>query len=291
MAFIFPDALELKRVSRFPANVSGLYSCGRRRFPADEQEMIFGKYEVTVRLDSDARLCRDEIDGRIMNIPFPNVVFKRPGMRIRLDGVSPREAIGFSYPAETVALLRSWGLFPEEPFLPLRLGTELQRLVGEFRKFIRICTSLENPGDRIDGICFDILRELLFVRQGAPAGERTPESRIREVELYFQHHFDEKLALDTVAEQFGFSHASFYQYWKRTFHTTPHRYVEELKLRAAAAALLRSKEPLAEIVRELQFSGAGSFHRKFRERFHATPGEFRRERERWAKELADLFSE
>ena len=291
MAFVFLNADDLKRSTFFPVKVSGLYSCDWKRFSALKPDYIHKKHEITIRYDSSSKLCMDKINGQTMGLPFPNVVFKYPGMKIRIADDSPRSAIGFSYSAEVIELLRSWGMFPQEPFLPLTANSELKRLIGDFLKFTRIYPALNCPGDRIDGICFSILREIMFARQGNRIRNRTPEIRIKEVELYFQHHYDEKLDLDAVAQQFGFSHASFYQHWKKNYHSTPHHYVDDLKLRAAALSLLQSSQPISMIAEELQFSGASSFHRKFRELFHTTPAEFRRNREHWKKKLSRLFAE
>ncbi|MBO4646921.1 MAG: helix-turn-helix transcriptional regulator [Lentisphaeria bacterium] len=291
MAFVFLKAEKLKRSTSFPAKVSRLYACDWKRFRVSEQDYIYGQQEITIRYDSDSKGCMDKINGQVMGIPFPNVVFKFPGMKIRIADDSPRSVIGFSYSGEVIELLRSWGMFPDELFLPLPASAELKRLIGEFQKFTRDYPTLNCPGDRIDGICFGILREIMLSRQGSRIRNRTPEIRIKEVELFFRHHYDEKLDLDTVAEQFGFSHASFYQYWKKTYHTTPHRYVDGLKLRAAAFSLLHSSQSLAAIAEGLQFPGASSFHRKFREYFHTTPAAFRRDREHWEKELSNFMAE
>ena len=291
MAFVFLKAEKLKRSTAFPVKVSRLYACDWKRFPVSEQDYIYDQQEITLRYDSESDLCMDKINGQVMGIPFPNVVFKFPGMKIRIADDSPRSVIGFSYSAGVIELLRSWGMFPETLFLPLPASAELKRLIGEFQKFTRNYPTLNCPGDQIDGICFGILREIMLSRQGNRIRNRTPEIRIKEVELYFQHHYDEKLDLDAVAKQFGFSHAAFYQHWKKIYQTTPHHYVDRLKLRAAAFALLHSSQSLAAIVEGLQFPGASAFHRKFREYFHTTPAEFRRDREYWEKELPGFLAE
>ena len=291
MAFFVSHAENLKRATAFPVKVSRLCAGNWKRIPAAGRDYIYDRQEITLRYDSAAKLCMDTIDGQVMGIPFPNVVFKSPGMKIRIGDEFPRSAVGFSYSDEVMALLRSWGMLPEEHFLPLPASAELKRLIGEFHKFTRIYPSLNCPGDWIDGICFGILREIMLSRQGGLTRSRTPEVRIQEVELYFQRHYDEKLDLDAVAAQFGFSRAPFYLYWKKIYHTTPHRYVEMLKLRAAALRLLRSEQPLASIVEELQFPCASSFYRKFRDHFHTSPAEFRRNREYWEKKLAGFLAE
>ena len=291
MEFFLGKAGKLERRTSFPVKVSRLYSCDWKHYPVLKEDYVHGQYSVVIRYDSDSKLCMDTINGQVMGIPFPNVVFKFPGMRIRITEDSPRSAIGFSYPADVVDLLHSWGMFPKEPFLPLSASPELKRLIGEFNKFTRTYPTLSHPGDRIDSICFNILREILISQQGSLRRNRTPEIRIQEAELYFQNHYDEKLDMDAVADQFGFSHTSFYQNWKKIFHTTPHHYVDELRLRSAAFRLLQSSQPLSVIAEELQFPGTSYFHRKFREYFHTTPAEFRRNREHWEKELAKSFAE
>ena len=290
MAFFFKQAGKLLRKTSFPIKVSRLYSCDWKHFPVVEDDYIHDQYSVVLRYDSDSKLCMDKINGQVMGIPFPNVVFKFPGMKIRITEDSPRSAIGFSYSAEVIELLHSWAMFPKEPFLPLSPSSELNRLIGDFIKFSRIYTTLSDPGDKIDSICFNILREISS-QQDRPGRNLRPEIRIQEVELYFRHHYDEKLDMEAVADQFGFSHTSFYQNWKRIYHTTPHRYINELRLRSAAFRLLQSSQPLSVITEELQFPGTSYFHRKFREYFHTTPAEFRRNREHWKKELSKFLAE
>lgn len=275
MSCVFTETEKFRRGTAFPVNVSRLYICPRRAFPFQEREVCFNKYEITIRLDSDTQLCRDEIDGEIMNIPFPNVVFKTPGMRIRMADDMPREAIGFSYPVEHIAILRKWNMLPERKFMSFAMSPELDGYFNEIRKFSLVHPSLSYPGDRIDGVCFNILRELRLSSLSPRPLRRTPEMRIKEAELYMLHHFDEDIDLDELAARFGFSHSGFYQHWKKHHDCSPHRYVEELKLGNAAAMLLETGRSAAEIARAVGFSGITLFYRRFRERFGATPKVFR----------------
>ena len=147
MVFFLTSAGKLIRKTSFPIRVSRLYSCDWHLFPVTKENYIHGQYSVVLRYDSDSKLCRDIINGHVMGIPYPNVVFKFPGMKIRITEDSPRSTIGFSYPAEVIKLLHSWGMFPKEPFLPLTASPELKRLIGEFIKFSRTYPTLTiNPG-------------------------------------------------------------------------------------------------------------------------------------------------
>ena len=269
-------AAKLKRTTNFPLQVKGLYLCPRRNFPPSEHEIIYGKYEITIRLDSDTKLCLDEIDGVPMNIPFPNVVFKEPGMKIRLGNGLPREAAGFNYDTAGMELLKSWGMLPKEKFFPIHVTEKLERLLNEFRTLVRSFEVFSNPGDRIDTLCFEILRELLLNCRRSDNLPRPPEVRIAEAERYLREHCTGNLNLDEVAKLFDFSHAAFYRHWKKHRNSTPRRFVEELKLRRAAQSLLESERSIVSIISEVNFPGASAFHRKFKELFGTTPGEFRK---------------
>jgi len=286
MVFFFAGAGKLKRKTSFPIKVSRIYSCDWKNFP-DLTEVHDQYYSVVLRYDSDSKLCRDTINGQVMETHYPNVVFKIPGMKIRITEESPRSAIGFGYSADVFQILYTWGMYPKEPFLALSASSELKRLIDDFNKFIRTYPTLNNPGDRIDRICFSILQEIMISQTDGQIGKRAPEIRIGEVELFFQHHYDEKIDLETVAEMFGFTHTSFYQYWKKTYQTTPHQYIEGLRLRSAALKLIQSSLSLTEISDELQFPGTSYFHKKFREHFHTTPAEFRKNRKYWKAVLCN----
>lgn len=276
MLILTPLGKHFERETHFPLRVSGLFQCLRRRFLGKKQSMIYNKYEITLRLDSDTPLCMDEINGVPMKLPYPNVVFKTPGMKIRIGDDSPREAIGFSYPLEVISTLREWNMLPPEPFLALTLTPELQRLVNEFSKFMTFHSELSYPGDRIDSICFEILREILLNRRLPEPAKMLPEQRIDEVERYLQYHYDEEINLDELAHRFGFSHSGFYQCWKKLHDCTPLEYIARLKIKQAASELLQSRRSIAAIARKAGFTGTALFYRKFREQFQMTPGEFRK---------------
>lgn len=288
MFFTFPEIKVLKRCTNFPLNVSRLYLCSRQSFPVEEV-VVYDRYEVTLRLEADEAVCSDEINGEVINMPFPHVIFKEPGMVIKINSPSPREAVGFSFSAEGMALLRSWGMLPPKFFMPVTMTKRLEHFLRDFRKFTFNYPSMSAPGDRIDGICFGILQEILLEHLDSPIRERTPEMRIREAELFLRHHFNEPLNLDEVAARFGFSHSAFYQCWKKYYTVSPHAFIEELKLRSAALELLQTAWTVAEVAKDVQYPGITAFHRKFKERFGATPNEFRKNPEIWQKEFPELL--
>ena len=150
-------------------------------------------------------------------------------------------------------------------------------------------TDLPYPGDRIDSICFGILREILLNRRSVPNVRLLPEQRIAAVEHYLQHHFDENINLDELAERFGFSHSGFYWHWKKSKGGTPLQYIAGLKLKHAAKELLQSRRSVASIAQKAGFSGTTPFYRKFKEHFGMTPRELRNLSSRAAEKFPDLF--
>ena len=105
MAFFLLKTENMKRNTSFPVTVSRLFSCDWRRFPTLRQDYIYKQYEITLRYDSSSKLCMDKINGQTMGLPFPNVVFKYPGMKIRIADDSP------GAPSASVIRLRSSNSF------------------------------------------------------------------------------------------------------------------------------------------------------------------------------------
>ena len=95
-----PSMSEIPRRSDFPLKVAHVYFCNDLRFstpPSATFEIV--RFEVSLRLRSDALICEDLIDGKKISMPFPHVVFKRPGIKCILAGDLPRDTIAFNYDA------------------------------------------------------------------------------------------------------------------------------------------------------------------------------------------------
>ena len=277
---------EIARAGNFPLKISGIYYCNNRIFPFTGKENVCRFLEVSLRLRSTARRCEDRINGTPMNIPFPNVLYKTPGMKIALAGDLPRDTIAFYFQPADEKLLREWGLIPDEPFWPIQLNENLLHLIAEFRHLLGRFT-LHGIMDQLDWVCLQIIREVCFQRV-SDERQSDPESRIMEAALYFQHHFDRKISCDTVASRFGFSHAGFFREWRKHFDCSPQHYIQNFRLKVAAFRLLQTSLPISAIAAEVHFSSLTAFHRKFREMFGVSPDHFRHDPERWEREFPDF---
>jgi AraC family transcriptional regulator len=87
----------------------------------------------------------------------------------------------------------------------------------------------------------------------------------------------EDLSLIRLAETVGLSTYYFVRVFKSTFGTTPHRFVQERRLEAAAAALQRdSRSSIAEIAFDHGFANQAHMTSLMRQRFGVTPRAMRR---------------
>jgi AraC-like DNA-binding protein len=278
----------MKRQYGFPLTVSKVYFCNGATFPSSGGPFVVNVFEVSLRLNSEAMLCQDQIDGKTVDLPFPHVVLKHPGKQCLLVGELPRDTIAFSYNMESYALLKAWKMIPEENFWPVNIDGILLELVEKFRQ---VCMQLTiaGAGDQLDGVCFQILRELLLAREQAGENECDAEVRIRKAAIYFQHHCNRSLTVEDVARRFGFSRAAFFREWKRIFPESPKEHILRARLEMAALRLIRSDQPVADIAGEVNFSGVTAFYSKFQKHFGVSPGEFRCNSKLWKKIEPDIL--
>lgn len=284
MEWISPYIGNFPRKRNFPIRVSSVFYCNNVFFRSKDKITVCNSFEVSVRLYSEAHCCMDRLNGKAMNISFPNTVFKKPGMKIYLAGDLPRDTIAFSFDREQVELLESWGLIPEEDFWEIRLTNELTRLVTQMRHLVD-CYTVGDMIDQLDWVCLQIMRELVYQRHPETVRD-SPENRIKEAALYMLHRYDREVNCDEVASRFGFSHAAFFREWKRFFDISPKNYVLEYRLQEAARRLSQTNLPVTDIVKEVHFSGVTAFYRKFKERYGMTPDSFRK-----AQDLPPMVSE
>lgn len=286
MAWTSPYIGDFPRKGNFPIRVSSVFYCDNACFRNGGKGVICKSFEVSLRLHSAAPRCLDKLDDRVMDIAFPNAVFKKPGMKVALAGEQPRDTVAFNFDREQVELLSRWGLIPEEDFWEIRLTEELTRLVTQMRHLVA-CYTVGDMIDQLDWVCLQIMRELVFQRHPDPLWHSS-ESRIKEAALYLLHHYDREINCDEVASRFGFSHAAFFREWKRFFDVSPKNYVLEYRLQEAARRLAATSVPVTDIVREVHFSGVTAFYRKFKERYGVTPDFFRKDQERQKMEFPEF---
>lgn len=281
MEWISPELCHLPRQTDFPLIVAGVYYCNDSIFSALPHTSR--RHEICLRLNESAELCRDLVEGVPMNVSYPHVLFKSPGMETQMADDLPRNTLAFWYAPEQAALLRQWRLVPEEKFWSISPDETLTALLARLRHLL-ICYTSEHMIDQLDWVCFQILRELMLARISPPP---EPRNRLKEAALYLEHHYDRKINCDTVAAKFGFSHASFFRQWKMQFDISPQEYLRRHRLKIAALRLIQSSLPIADIAREVHFANLTAFHRDFKAFYGVTPALFRCSKTLQEKFLSD----
>ena len=266
---------DFPRRNRFPFRVEQIYYCRDMLFPAEEPRR-WPSFEMCLRLSSETDFTEDVVDGKILKLPCPNVVWRMPGSAWKRPRASIRNAISFSYAPEVPEKLELLGMKFETFAWSFAMTSELEALIAKFRKTI---DNLYTRGmaDVLDWACFSLMGTLRL-QENRPRAGQTVENRIRNVSLWFQTHFAEKIDLDEVAAANGMSRDHFYKTWKKSFDTTPAQYINQLRLEAAARRLRETDIAIGSIIQEVHFAGEYMFYKCFRQKYGMTPAEYRRTR-------------
>ena len=94
---------------------------------------------------------------------------------------------------------------------------------------------------------------------------------------YVLTHLNEKLSLETLAQQVGFSAYHFTYLFRQTTGKTPHQFVLDKRLEQARQLLKATDLPLSQIALELGFQNQSHFTQAFRSRLGVTPRQYRQQ--------------
>src|SRR6202044_1205699 len=107
-------------------------------------------------------------------------------------------------------------------------------------------------------------------------GGLAPGQMRRAAELLHQHP-DCELKLETLAEECRLSVSHFARSFRRSFGTSPHRYLTLRRVEIAKGLLAETNSSLVEIAAQTGFSDQAALSRPFASVVGATPGKWRRE--------------
>lgn len=141
---------------------------------------------------------------------------------------------------------------------------------------------------KADGIVLDMLMD--FVRQAraaATTAARLPVSRrstriglfkrLSQAREWIDDNYPSPLPLESMAEKAQLNRQHFLRMFRDCFGSTPHQYLTQVRLNAAASLLRDTPEPVAAICRMTGFESPSSFSTLFRSRFGASPNALRRQ--------------
>jgi AraC-like DNA-binding protein/transcriptional regulator with XRE-family HTH domain len=146
-------------------------------------------------------------------------------------------------------------------------------LVGLFDHAARLCSTTKLPlHDRrgrivgTAGISYPLKGEEMITAAYAPLAPAMH---------FISKHYAKSIYNHQLAATCNLSVRAFERQFRRTYHTSPHAYIRQMRVRLSCGALLQSAKALAELAPEFGFGDQSHFTKEFRRFFGETPGAYR----------------
>lgn len=95
--------------------------------------------------------------------------------------------------------------------------------------------------------------------------------------IYLDTHFTEELSLEILSREFGISRFQLSRIFSDRLHTSFPYYVNSRRIEYARNQLLNSNNSVTQIALDAGFGSTRTFFREFRQIYHVSPGEYRRQ--------------
>ena len=137
-------------------------------------------------------------------------------------------------------------------------------------------TQLQQLQTRV--LLLKILIELQRVPNSISASSSGNTDIQKEMLMYIQEHFTEKISLQMMSEQFHLSEKYLSRYFKEHFHLPFSNYVSHLRLTLAKQLLEATDLPITEVALRSGFPSVSYFIRSFSGTYGVSPLKYRKER-------------
>lgn len=101
------------------------------------------------------------------------------------------------------------------------------------------------------------------------------DERIKQMMLYIQEHYSEKLTVDEIASHIPISERECYRLFQKSLGITPVDFVMALRLQKAQELLMNTKKSILEVALETGFNTSSYFGKIFKHHHHMTPKQYR----------------
>lgn len=133
---------------------------------------------------------------------------------------------------------------------------------------------------RSDGTALLMLADMIryfsvYSPPGTTVTQNQPNDAIREIITYVNEHYMEKITLDDMAAQTGFSREYFCRFFKQHMGITFLRYLNEVRISHARRLLTTTDLPVSEVMSKSGFANQTIFNRLFKELYGMTPRQSR----------------
>ncbi|OQA82016.1 MAG: Bifunctional transcriptional activator/DNA repair enzyme AdaA [Lentisphaerae bacterium ADurb.Bin242] len=236
------------------------------------------KIEICLRMlpsaaiPEDAEMRLGETDYRL---PFPHALVKLPCQKYIYKHLCVREVFYFTYASSLYGHFEELGLFSPPFAWRISLTPEVNNLISRLHDYLNVSGNFGYI-DRIDALCFQLLMEILIMKQKEQTPPDSDRERIMQADSFMRLHFAENISLEDLAEINGFSRTSFFRIWTRYFHIPPARHLQEIRLQEACRLLTESRLKVCQVARAVNIKDPAYFCAVFQKKFRMTPVEYRK---------------
>ena len=110
----------------------------------------------------------------------------------------------------------------------------------------------------------------------ARKADPSPVARMANVVAYTRAHFHEPIRIETLSKMAHLSSSQFQRAFKRTFNTTPHQLIRQLRIEQSCELLKDPRQKIAAVAQATGFGSAAFFSTQFKQFTGLTPREYRR---------------
>ncbi len=149
-------------------------------------------------------------------------------------------------------------------------------LVGRFNHTARWCVTskvpLRDAKGRIVGTA-GVTRPLGERESAAPGAPA--DSPLSVAIRFISQNYADRITNEDLAKACGLSVRAFERQFQAAYHTSPHDYIRQLRVRMSCNALVFSRKSLAEVATEFGFADQSHFTKEFRKFMAETPRAYR----------------
>ena len=157
----------------------------------------------------------------------------------------------------------------------VRIHIEHEHLTLQRNQLI-VFDSKEVHSIHSDSKLADLIRYFsVYSLPGTTTGTGQSNDILRKIISYVNEHYTEKLSLEEVANQVGFSREYFCRFFKQHMGITFLRYLNEVRISHAGRILMNTDKSISEVMQESGFTNQTIFNRLFKEIYGMTPRQAR----------------
>lgn len=250
--------------------------------------LVFHPYSSTMFVDTlqfccgfggDTEICRRVVNGREYICRYPHIFIKRPNEFHVVKEGKFNTAIYFTYDRKYADAIRALGVEDELSLCPMPESAAFHALFMQLQEFARHSEEF-GVVDRIDMLCFQIVREILLARKLEQTPLAEADEKIRRIASYLRLNCMQEIDFDELARQHGFSRRTFSRHWEKSGYPSPAQFLFELRMMEAKRLLAETSTPIWKIAELLHYQGSAWFCFSFRKHTGETPLGFRKRSQR-----------